>query len=61
MKKPSPYPLISWAMVLKSIPALNLIEERHAQAAAVPAAGVVDGLEKSVAKKWQRLVALPFL
>jgi hypothetical protein len=48
-------------MVLKSIPALNLIEERHAQAAAVPAAGVVDGLEKSVAKKWQRLVALPFL
>ncbi len=42
MKKPSPYPLISWAMDLKLTPALNSIRDRHAQAAAVPAAAAVD-------------------
>ena len=51
MKKPSPYPLISWAMDLKLTPALNSIRDRHAQAAAVPAAAVDDGLNVGGNKK----------
>ncbi len=51
MKKPSPYPLISWAMDLKLTPALNSIRDRHAQAAAVPAAAVDDGLKVGDNKK----------
>ena len=45
MKKPSPYPLISWAMDLKLTPVLNSIRDRHVQAAAVPAAAVDDDLK----------------
>jgi hypothetical protein len=51
MKKPSPYPLISWAMDLKLTPALNSIRDRHAQAAAVPAAAVDDDLKVGGNKK----------
>jgi hypothetical protein len=51
MKKPSPYPLISWAMDLKLTPALNSIRDRHAQAVAVPAAAVDDGLKVGDNKK----------
>jgi len=51
MKKPSPYPLISWAMDLKLTPALNSIRGRHAQAAAVPAAAVDDDLKIGGNKK----------
>ena len=51
MKKPSPYPLISWAMDSKLTPALNSIRDRHAQAAAVPAAAVDDDLKVGGNKK----------
>ena len=55
MKKPSRYQSILWDMDLKSIPALNSTRDRHVQAAAAPAAAVVDGSEvgnlKSVAIK----------
>jgi hypothetical protein len=51
MKKPSPYPLISWAMDLKLTPALNSIRDRHAQAAAVPAAAVDDRIKFGGNKK----------
>ena len=51
MKKPSPYPLISWAMDSKLTPALNSIRDRHAQAAAVPATAVDDDLKVGGNKK----------
>jgi hypothetical protein len=51
MKKPSPSPLISWAMDLRSTPALNSIRDRHVQAAAVPAAAVDDNLKVGGIKK----------
>ena len=51
MKKPSPYPLISWAMDSKLTPALNSIGDHHVQAAAVPAAAADDGLKVGGNKK----------
>ncbi len=46
-------------MDLKSTPVSNSTRVRHVQAAAVPAAAVVDGL-KSVVIKRQHPVVLPF-
>ena len=61
MKKPSPYPSISWDMDLKSTPALNSTRDHHVRVAAVPAAAAVDDDLKVGGKKRQHPKVLPFL
>ena len=45
MKRPSPYPLISWVTVLKLTPALHLTSLRHVRPVAAPAVAVDDDLK----------------